>query len=108
VYSDQTLTELDSLKFLGLHIDSQFTLKFHIDLLLHNLSIACFVVRNFSYALGRDAIKSAYFAYCHSLIRFIIIFRGSSANAYRVFLLQDRVIRIIIGVDLRCSGCFRN
>ena len=29
VYSDQTLTELDNLKFLGLHIDSHFMWKFH-------------------------------------------------------------------------------
>jgi hypothetical protein len=108
VYSDQTLTELDNLKFLGLHIDSHFTWTFHIDLLLHNLSIACVVLKKFSHALGRDALKSAYLAYCHSLISYNIIFRGNSTSAYRVFLLQKRVIQIIMGVDLSCSGCFRN
>jgi hypothetical protein len=34
VYSDQTLTELDYLKFLCLRIESHFTWKFHVDLLL--------------------------------------------------------------------------
>ena len=92
MYSDQILTELDNLKFLDLHIDSHFTWKFHIDLLLHNLSIVCFVVRKVSHALGRDAIKSAYLAYCHSLIRYNIIFRGNSTNACRVYLLQERLI----------------
>jgi len=55
VYSDQTLTKLDNLKFLGLHIESHFTWKFHIDLLL-KFSIACFVVKTLSHVLGRDAI----------------------------------------------------
>jgi len=55
VYSDQTLTELDNLKFLGLQIESHITWKFHIDLLL-KFSIACFVVKKLSHVLGRDAI----------------------------------------------------
>lgn len=63
MYSEQTLTELDNLKFLGLHINSHFTCKFHIDLLLGKLSTACFVVRKLSHGLGRDANQSAYFAY---------------------------------------------
>jgi hypothetical protein len=55
VYSNQTLTELDNLKFLGVHIESNITWKFHIDLLL-KFSIACFVVKKLSHILGRDAI----------------------------------------------------
>jgi len=54
-YSDQTITELDNLKFLGLHIESHFMWKFHIHLLL-KFSIACFVVKKLSHVIGRDAI----------------------------------------------------
>jgi hypothetical protein len=80
------------------------------DLLLHKLSTACFVVRKLSHVLGRDAIKSAYFAHFHSLINYGFIFWGNSTTANRVFLLQKRVIRITTGVDLRCSckGFLRN
>jgi hypothetical protein len=74
VYSDQTLTELNNIKFLGLHIDSHFTWKFHIDLLLLKLSTDCFVVKKLSHVLGRDAVKSTYLAYFHSLIKYGIIF----------------------------------
>jgi hypothetical protein len=93
VYFDQT--ELDNLKFLGLLIDSHFTWKFHIDLLLHKMSTACCMVRKLSHVLGRDAIKSAYSSYSHSTIRYGIIFHGNSTNANRVFSLQKRVIRIM-------------
>jgi hypothetical protein len=108
VYSDQTLTDIHNLKFLGLHINSHFTWKFHIKLLIHKLSTACFVVRKLSHVFGRDAIKSAYFAYFCSLIRYGIIFWGNSTNENRVlgyFYLQKRVIRTMTGVDLKC---FRN
>jgi hypothetical protein len=44
VCTDQTLTELDNLKFLGLHTVSHFTWKFRIDLLF-KFRIACFVVK---------------------------------------------------------------
>jgi hypothetical protein len=60
--------------FLGLHNDSYFMWKFHIDLLLHKFSTACFVVKKLSHVLGTDAIKSAYLTYFHSLIMYGIIF----------------------------------
>jgi hypothetical protein len=55
VYVEQTLVELDNLKFLGLQLDNHLTQKLHTDLLLHKLSNACFVIR-LSYILGIDAM----------------------------------------------------
>jgi hypothetical protein len=74
VFSGQTLTELDNLKFLGLYIDSHLTWKSHIDFLLCKLSTACFVIRRLYKILSREADKLVYFAYFHSLIRYGIIF----------------------------------
>jgi len=67
------------------------------------LSTACFVVRVLSYGFDRDAVKSAYFAYFQSLIRWSIIFWGNSTNAITVSLLRKRVIRIMMGIDQRSS-----
>jgi hypothetical protein len=57
VYVDQTLVELDNLKFLRLQLDNHLMQKLHINLLLHKLSNACFVIR-LSYILGTDAMHS--------------------------------------------------
>jgi len=54
-----------------------------------------YIVRKLSHVSGRDAIKSAYFTYSHSKIRYGIIFHGNPTNANRVFFLQKRVIRIL-------------
>jgi hypothetical protein len=55
VYIDQTLTELDNLKFLGLQLDND----------LMGFSTACLIKRRLSHILGIDAIRSAYYAPFH-------------------------------------------
>jgi hypothetical protein len=56
-----------------------------------------------------DAIKTVHFAYFCSLIKYGIIFRGNSCSIKKVFVLQKGIIRILIGVGLRCSckGLFK-
>jgi len=59
VYANQPPTELNTLKFLGLHLDN-IMWKPHIHFLLCKLGTACFVIRRLSHVLGIDAIKTAY------------------------------------------------
>jgi hypothetical protein len=56
-----------------------------------------------------DALRITYFAYFHSQINYGIIFWESSTNICTVFLLQKRIIRIMMGVEPRylCKGLFR-
>jgi hypothetical protein len=56
-----------------------------------------------------ETIKSVYFAYFHSLIRYSNIFWGNSTNKNKLFLLQKRIIKIM-GICMRCSfsGLFKN
>ena len=61
-------TELDILKFLGLHLDNHLTWNPHTDFLLCKLGSACFVISRLSHVLGTDAIKTPYYSYIHSLI----------------------------------------
>ena len=46
-----------------------------------------------------------YFAYCHSVIGYGIIFWGNATNICKVFKLQKRVLRIMSGVET--IVCFR-
>jgi len=49
-----------------------------------------------------------YFAYIHLVIKHVIIFWGNPTNAYKVFKLQKRIIRIMSGTEARrsCWGLF--
>ena len=108
-YADQAVTEFDTLKYLGLLLDKHLTWKSHIDFLLCKLGTS-------SHLLGIDAIKTAYCsnshslfktAYCsnsHSLFKYGFIFWVNLTNISKIFLLQKRIIRIIMGVNVRCSS----
>ena len=44
ICADQDLTELYTVKFLGLHLDNHLLWKPHVDFILHKLDTACFVI----------------------------------------------------------------
>jgi hypothetical protein len=45
-----------------------------------------------------DTLKSIYFAYFHSLIKYGIISGSNSSDSKKVFILQKKIIRIVMGV----------
>ena len=84
--------------------------KSHIDFILSKLGSACFVIRRLSHVLDIDAIKAAYYSYFHSLIYYGVIFWGNSTYVTKVYLLQRRMTRIMMGISSRfaevCSRKF--
>jgi hypothetical protein len=49
----------------------------------------------------RRTLKSIYFAYFHSIIKYGIIFWGNSSNSKKIFTLQNKIIRIMVGAQPR-------
>jgi len=43
-YKNYVLVEVNSTKFLGIHIDSHMNWKIHIEQISHKLSVACFTI----------------------------------------------------------------
>ena len=82
--------------------DNHLTWKLHITFLLYKFCTACFFIR-LTHVLGNDAIKNANYLYFHSLIKYGITFWTNSTNTTKVFLLQKWMIRIMMGVGVRCS-----
>jgi len=78
-FADQAVTDLDTLKFLGLHGDNHLMWKFHLVFLLCILGTACFVIRRLSLV---DAFKIAYYSLVYSLIKNGIIFWPVPATAW--------------------------
>ena len=67
MYADQVLPETDTIKFLGLQLDSHLTWKTHTNSLLNKLSTACFITRRLSYMLKSDTMRIIYYAHFHIL-----------------------------------------
>ena len=102
-YADLILVQTNTVKFLGLHPDSHRTRTTHINSLLHKLSTVCFIMRRLSHMLHVDTLRVVYFVHFHTLIKYSIIFWGTSTTVHKVFLIQKRIIRIMLGICPRTS-----
>jgi hypothetical protein len=56
-----------------------------------------------------DTLRSIYFAYVHSLMKYGIIFWGKSSDSKKVFVLQKKIVRIVMGVKSHnsCRDLFK-
>ena len=88
--ADQTLSVTDTIKFLGLHLDSHLSWKSHTNVLVRKLSSVCYVLRKLSNILNIVTLRIVYFAYFQSLVNYGIIFWGSSSTMHNVFLMQKK------------------
>lgn len=58
-----------------------------------------FKLRRVSHILNTDTLKILYFGHFHTLIKYGIIFCGTATTMRKVFLIQKRIIRIMLGID---------
>jgi hypothetical protein len=108
-FDNIVMNEVPEIKFLGIQIVNKLNWTNHVEYILPKLCSAIFVIRSLSYFMSSEILRMVYFSYFHSIIKYVIIFRGSSSDISRVFKLQKKVIRIISGVGSResCRGLFR-
>jgi hypothetical protein len=102
-YNDKCIEESVNTKFLGLQIDNHLNWKNHINQLVPKLSGTCYAVRSMLHITNNDTLKSIYFAYFHSLMKYEIILGGNSPDSKKVFTLQKKIVRIMVGVKSRNS-----
>jgi len=95
--------EAVNLKFLGMQIDNHLNWKNHIDQIIPKLSAAYYIVRQMFYICNSDTLRSIYFVCFHSIVSYGIIFWGNSSNSRKMFTLQKRIIRIVVGAHPKTS-----
>jgi IS1 family transposase len=67
------------------------------------LSGACYAIRSMVPISDITTLKSIYFAYFHSIIKYGIIFWGNSSYSIKIFTLQKIIIRILADAQPRTS-----
>jgi hypothetical protein len=75
-YKDKYIGEVVSTKFLGIHLDNHLNWKDHTDQIIPKLSAACYAVRQMYHFINQNTLKSIYFTYFHSIVKYGIIFLG--------------------------------
>jgi hypothetical protein len=78
-YNDKYIEEAVITKFHGLQIDNYLNRK--------QLRGACYAVRYVLHTSNINTLKSIYFAYFHSSMKYEIIFWGNSADSKKVCML---------------------
>lgn len=99
----KSLEQVTSTKFLGVHIDNALNWENHINLLCKKLSPVCFALYRLRNTTNRTVMLSYYYAQFYSRISYGIMFWGSSHHSERVFKLQKKAIRNIMGINMRTS-----
>ena len=103
-FGNKKITTVQSLKFLGLNIDTTLTWKYHIGELSSRLNKACYAIRSIKPYMSLTVLRSTYFAYVHSIISYGIIFWGNSSCSDVIFKIQKRIIRVIMN-SKRNTSC---
>jgi hypothetical protein len=85
------------INFWGININNTLSWKTHIDKVLPKLSSACFAMRTVKPYMSPQMLTAIYYAYFLSVISCDIIFCGHTAHSTKVFRLQKRIVRIIMG-----------
>ena len=102
VYDGRLLIKVLYFKFLCLFVDKHLNWKSHINKLPSKLKSVCYTIKQLSSVLNIEVLRIVYFANFPSLLYYGSIFWGSSSPGGHIFLLQKRIIRIMVGVTSKC------
>jgi hypothetical protein len=86
-------------KFLGLTIDDTLTWKQHVDTVINRLTSACYALQNMKYMVSVGTLRLIYFAHVQSSMNYGILFWAGSSYVKKVFILQKKIIRIIMNTQ---------
>ena len=100
--------ESTNVKMLGIRVDTRLTWRSHVAHLEQQLSRSVYAVRRIRSIIGQEAALTAYHALFHTRMSYGIVLWGDSPHAEKIFLLQKRAVRAIMGApfDAHCKPLF--
>ena len=85
---------VNAIKFLGIELDANINWKNHVIKLIPRLGSACYLIWKLHTSCSIDTLKLVYYAYFHSVMEYGVMLWGNLTDSKRIFLLQERIIRI--------------
>lgn len=98
-----SIEQVNFIKFLGVVIDQKMTWEQHIDYISSKLSTMCFIVRQLRATVSLSILKLAYYGLVQSILSYGLIFWGRSAHFHKVFVIQKKIIRCMVGAHPHTS-----
>jgi hypothetical protein len=94
------------IKFLALIIDNKLSWKEHINHVFTKLSSACNCIRAVKPYVAHNTLKIIYYSHFHSIMTYGLLFWESLTESIRIFKLQKKVIRVMMGY--KCNQSCRD
>ena len=87
----------NSVKYLGVTLDSMLTFESHIKILETNLSKAVGIICKLKFVLPKDALIKLYYALFHPHLLYSLVIWGSTYPNYlmRISTLQNKVVKLV-------------
>jgi hypothetical protein len=100
ILKDRQITYVSETKSLGAWLDNNLNWDFHVEKLVIKLSKLWFAVKTIKSYVSKYILKTMYFVYMHSCLKYGILFWGNVRNLKKVFKLQKkRTIRLIANIS---------
>lgn len=98
-----------TIKLLGVYIDSALNWNSHVDYMCKKLNTTVYQIRRLIDTTNIDTAKLVYYANFYSIVNNSILLWGSTGHSQRVFRIQKKCIRMIMGTSSRehCKPLFR-
>jgi len=103
LFGNRKIATTQSLKFLGLTVDTSLIWKYHIGELTPGLNETCYAIISIKLLMSLDVLRSTYFSYVLSIISYGIIFWVNSSHSEQIFRNQKKIIRIIMNSSKNAS-----
>jgi len=96
-YEDKQISIANETTFLALFINNNLSWKKHIECIQSQLSSACYAMRSVKPYVTINTLKMIYCSYFHFVMIHGILFWGNSPDSIKIFRLQKKIIRIMMG-----------
>jgi len=94
---DNLITTVSKIKFLGIYLHDSINWSCHIEHIIPKLSSSCYVMRSIRPFISPNTLKTVYYSYFNAILSYCLPFWGNSPHAIKVFRMQKRIVRIMMG-----------
>jgi hypothetical protein len=107
---DRENSSINTIKFLGIHLDANLKWTKHIEFLTKKLNSTRYALSVLVKVSSVDVCRTVYYAYVYSLLTYGIVLWGTSTDFHRVFKSQKSIIRVMAhcAPKTSCKSHFRH
>ena len=103
VSDNKLITPVSDTKLLDIYLQDSLNWNNHIQHIIPKLSSACYIMRRLKPIMPINTITIAYYSYFNAVMTYGLSFWGNSPHSIKIFTLQKKAVRIIMGNNSRAS-----